>query len=193
MLSRCLMMTRYIDKVDLKEQSKNQEIKKLLRDMAVQRYGYSLGHNFNKDRGRWESIRTIYDTICTSNAPFEVVKEALEDCMKKSPEFFPKAQSILNAICVIQTRIVRQNDKPDKKMLEAKDENLLREKAKSEWVKKIGINNVLKAEQDYKQVCNLPNSTFFNNALWGGYNRQEIEALDILKGYEEKNTTRESN
>ena len=181
-------MTRYIDDMDREEQARHQEIKTLFRDMAVQRYGYSLGHNFNKDRGRWEAIGNTCNTVCNMNAPIEVVTEALETAMRHSPDFFPKAQKILNEICAIQSRIVKENNGVDKVMTTATDENLMREKLKSNWISRIGIHNVLKAEQDYIKATNLPNSSFFNNAIWGGLNRQEKEAVDIIKGYEEKPT-----
>jgi hypothetical protein len=181
-------MARYIDDVDREDHIKEQEIKVLFRDMAVERYGYSLGYNYNKDRGRWQSLGQTCNTVTNTNAPIDVVKEALETAMKQSPEFFPKAQKILNEICAIQARIIKENTGADKTMDTASDENLSREKLKSHWIKKIGIHNVLKAEQEYIAATNLPNSSFFNNAIWGGINRQEPEALHIIKGYEEKPT-----
>ena len=156
--------------------------------MAVERYGYSLGVNLNKDRGRWQVVGTTCDTVIKTEAPIEVVTEALETAMKESPEFFPRAQKILNAICDIQSRIIKENAGEDTNLITASDENLNREKSKKEWIVKIGIQNVIKAEHDYKVATNLPMSSFFNNALWGAYNRQEQEAIDILKGYEEKPT-----
>lgn len=181
-------MAKYIDQTDIEKQLRYEETRKLFRIMAVERYGYSLAINFNKDRPKWETLRVTCDAIINTEAPIEIVKEALEIAMKNSPNFFPKAQAILNELFVIQNRLLRQNNKNDNTLLKANDENLNREKSKSEWVKKIGLLNVYKAEQDYIEKTNLPNMPFFKNAIWGGYNRQEQIAIDILNSYEKKPT-----
>tara|TARA_R100000388_G_C7130412_1_gene105150 strand:- start:121 stop:516 length:396 start_codon:yes stop_codon:yes gene_type:complete len=127
--------------------------------------------------------------MITTGAPFEVIEEALEKSMEKSAEFFPKCQLILNEMKIIQARLLSQNAGSDKTMLEANDENLLREKLKVAWINKIGLKNVVKAEEDYKIAMGLPSSKLFNDTLWADLNRQNKKAIDILEGYEKKSTT----
>lgn len=174
--------------IDNEEEIRRNEIRKHLRQMAVERYGFSLSHNFNKDRAKWESLSHTGNAIQGTNAPIEVFKEALDTAMRHSPDFFPRTQKILNEICAIQTRILKENKGEDKTYNNATDENLTREKLKAQYVKKIGLTNVLKAQDDYIKKTNLPNSPFFLNAIWGGLNRQEQDAVDIIASYEEKPT-----
>lgn len=161
--------------------------------MAVERYGYSLVFNYNNDRHRWEKLSTIVVTISNTSSKFEVIEEALEIAIRNSPDYFPNAQKILNSISVIEARIIKENTSTDKTLLNASNQNTNREISKTDWVKKIGIVNATKAEEDYKQLMGLPSSKLFNSAIWAGYNRQEQEAVDILKSYEEKSPTGKSN
>lgn len=167
---------------DVAKDDLNNRVIKMFKHVAETRYGFSPVTHYDKYR----KVAFAATECLKVSKVIDDIKEGLAQACVENPNWFPAPQFIINKVTEVKARRLKQNDKKDTTLEDAKVQTINRALLKTKYVERFGAPITNKMENDWLFIKGLPDNNFMRLDFWASVSRHDKDAMAIIDSYEER-------